>query len=209
MKFLISAGPTRESIDSVRFITNGSTGKMGVAVARAAIKVGHEVLLLAGPGVKSMPDIPRENFVSVEDLQKALQTHFANCDVLVMSAAVGDFTVGNQSATKLSRHAGAITLTLEPTPDLLAGVSKFKTASQIICAFAVEDGSQDRIEAKAKMEMQKKGADFSVVNTPSAMGADSSLACIMSSVGVELPWKTRSKTQLATEIVKLLENNQR
>ena len=209
MKFLISAGPTREAIDSVRFITNGSTGKMGVAVAQIAIDAGHEVLLLAGPGVISNETIPRENFTSVEDLQNALAKNFANCDALIMSAAVGDFTVQNIAGRKLSRHAGPISLTLEPTPDLLAGISKQKTDSQLICAFAVEDGSQDEIEAKAKMEMQKKGADFSVVNTPSAMGADNSLACIMSPEKVELPWNTRSKSQLAVEIIKLLENKQR
>ncbi len=205
MRVVITAGPTREHIDSVRFITNASSGKMGYAIAAAAAAAGHEVTLLAGPVSLAAPAgctiVP---FVSVDDLRKAMEKHFPACDALVMTAAVGDFRPEKLLPGKIRRADGPITIRLIPTEDVLAGVSKSRRAGQRIIGFAVEEGTPAEIEAKARCEMAAKGSDLTVVNTPAAMSADRSLACILSRDAVLLSWATRPKEELAREIVKLL-----
>jgi phosphopantothenoylcysteine decarboxylase/phosphopantothenate--cysteine ligase len=207
MRVLVTAGPTREYIDRVRFITNASSGRMGFAVAEAAVQAGHVVTLLAGPAAIDPPGGCRVvRFVSADDLKAALHEHFAGCDALVMAAAVGDFRPQHRVEGKIPRGGGAITVRLAPTEDLLAGVAGGKRPGQVIVAFAVEDGPPPRAEAKARAELAAKGADLVVVNTPAAMGASHSEACILSPAGVLLPWARRTKADLAREIVALLES---
>ena len=143
-------------------------------------------------------------FVSVQDLKWALEQRFDPCDALVMAAAVGDFRPEKILPYKLSRRGGPITLKLYPTEDILAGLGQRKRAGQIIVAFAVEDAAAEQIESKARAEMIEKNADFVVVNTPAAMAADHSHACILSREGVVLPWGDRPKQALAEHIVALL-----
>jgi phosphopantothenoylcysteine decarboxylase/phosphopantothenate--cysteine ligase len=206
MHFLITTGPTREYLDDVRFLTNGSSGKMGLAVAIQAIRAGHAATLLAGPMEPSLLAEAQTagakvvSFVSVADLQAAMADHFPACDVLVMAAAVGDFTVPRQAA-KMSRKAGPVTLTLEPTVDVLASITPTRRPDQRIVAFAVETGTESEMETKARAELAAKGADVVVLNTPAAMGADDSLACILDAKATVLPWANRSKLQLAKHIV--------
>ncbi len=205
MRVLITAGPTREYIDTVRFISNASSGKMGCAVASAALAAGHEVTLLMGPCSTEPPagcDLQR--FTSVDDLRELLEKHFDSCDALIMAAAVGDFRAVDVLPAKLNRSAGPITLKLIPTEDLLAGLRERKRPGQIIVAFAVEDGSDDEIETRACDKLARKGADFIVLNTSAAMSAETSQACILSAGGVVLAWSRRPKTELATEIVRLV-----
>jgi len=207
MKIIITAGPTREYIDSVRFITNGSSGRMGCAVAEAAVAAGHRVTLLLGAGARgpaaaAMEIVP---FVSVDELREALVSRFASADALVMAAAVGDFRPeGGIFPTKLRRRSGPVTLRLVPTEDILAAVGATKKPGQRIVAFAVEDEPPDEIETKARAEMLEKQADFVVLNPPAAMGTPRSHACILTREGVALPWAERTKEDLAAEIVKRL-----
>ncbi len=205
MRVIVTAGPTREYIDDVRFITNASSGRMGCAVAGAAVRAGHEVTLLRGPVALGAPAgcgvVP---FVSVEDLQRELAERFAQCDALVMTAAVGDFRVAGRVNGKIPRSGGPITIRLVPTEDVLAGVARTKRADQLVIAFAVESGAEAEIEAKARGEMARKHADYVVVNTPAAMGTEASRACILAGDRVVLPWAQRAKDELAAEIVKLL-----
>ena len=206
MHFLITTGPTREYLDDVRFLTNGSSGKMGLAVAIQAIRAGHTATLLAGPMEDSLLADAQAagatvvSFISVADLQAAMADHFPACDVLVMAAAVGDFTVPRQAA-KMSRKAGPVALTLEPTVDVLASITPSRQPDQRIVAFAVETGTEAEMETKARAELAAKGADVVVLNTPAAMGADDSQACILDATAIVLPWATRSKHQLAEHIV--------
>jgi len=205
MRILVTAGPTRQYIDSVRFITNASSGRMGCAVAAEAVRAGHEVTLLLGPVSAEPPAGCRlERFVSVADLKGALEASFHACDALVMAAAVGDFVPERPSDTKLARSAGPVTIRLLPTEDLLAGLRGRKRTGQVVVAFAVEEGPRERTEAKARAEMSAKGADFVVVNTPGAMGGDSSLACILASDGIALPWANRPKRELAETVISIL-----
>jgi len=206
----VTAGPTREYIDTVRFITNASSGRMGAAVAEAAADAGHEVTLLAGPAACPELESPLPTsvevvaFTTVDDLRKALDERFASCDALVMAAAVGDFRAAKAFAAKLHRAGGPVTLRLIPTEDILAGLGWRKRPDQTIIAFAVEDGPAEQAEAKAREKMARKNADYVVVNTPAAMAAEESSACIISCQGVVLPWAKRAKCRLAAEIVKLL-----
>ena len=211
MNILITTGPTREYIDSVRFISNASSGRMGCAIAAAARRAGDSVTLLHGPIDESVlgelqndAGCPLVSFTSVSDLQREITKNFPTCDALVMAAAVGDFFIANPSSKKLHRSAGEITLTLTPTPDVLAGVAAGKRADQKIVAFAVEDPPLAAAEVKARAELKSKHADFVVVNTPAAMAAKHSLACILSADATLLPWAHRSKHELAEQIVNFL-----
>jgi len=205
MRVLVTAGPTREPIDAVRFITNASSGRMGFAVARAAARAGHQVTLLAGPVAEPPPKGCRVvHFQTVAELKAAVDEHFDACDALVMAAAVGDFRPERVRPGKISRSGGPVTLRLVPTEDVLAGLARRKRKGQIIVAFAMEAGPEGEIEAKARAEMAAKGADFLVLNTPAAMAAESSRACILTPSGQALPWGQRTKDELASEISALL-----
>jgi len=211
MRVIVTAGPTREYIDTVRFITNGSSGQMGCQVALAALAAGHQVTLLLGEGASDAAramlagaDIQVVPFVSVSDLRQGLEERFAQCDALIMAAAVGDFRPEKILPAKLRRRSGPITLRLFPTEDILAGVAAKKKGGQVVIAFAVEDAPPGQIEAKARAEMVDKNADYVVVNTPAAMGAQRSRACILSRDAFVLEWSDRPKETLARKIVKLL-----
>jgi len=207
MRILITAGPTREYLDPVRFISNASSGRMGYAIASAAVAAGHDVTLLTGPVALTEPDGCRcVRFESVAELQSSLNEHFDACDVLIMTAAVGDFRPQTPAATKLARSDGAISLTLTPTDDVVAAVAARKRADQRVVAFAVEDAERPAAEEKARRELAAKHADYVVVNTPAAFGAEASDACILAADGTVLPWADRDKTRLASEIIQLLEN---
>ena len=208
MRIIVTAGPGREYIDHVRFISNASSGRMGfsVAVAAAAAGAGREVTLLAGP--VALPDPPGcrvVRFVSVEDLRAGLAERFGACDALVMTAAVGDFRPERRVAGKIARAAGPVTLRLLPTEDVLASVTAGKRAGQVVVAFAVESLPEAQAQAKARAEMASKGADFVVVNGPEAMAASQSRACVLGPQGVALEWDTRGKDELARQIVRLIE----
>jgi phosphopantothenoylcysteine decarboxylase / phosphopantothenate---cysteine ligase len=205
MRILITAGPTREYIDAVRFITNASSGMTGYALAKAALAAGHDVTLLTGPVSLEPPTGCRiVSFVSVDDLEKAIDEHFPACDALIMAAAVGDFTVEKMPG-KLSRSSGPITLKLKPTPDLLAGCAAKRRPGQVLVAFAVEGGNREEAQARAAAKLAAKGADFIVVNPPEAMAGRESLACVIVAVGrIVLPWANRPKETLAAEIIRLI-----
>ena len=205
MNVLVTAGPTREYIDDVRFITNASSGRMGYAVAGAAVDVGHQVTLLSGPVCLDAPGgCDLVTFVTVAELKTALEGRFDACDVLIMTAAVGDFRPKRTWSTKLSRRAGPVDVRLVPTEDIVASIASRKRAGQRVVTFAVEDGPEEAIVDKARAEMAEKNADYVVVNTPAAMGSDCSRACILTPEGTALGWSVRSKTELAGILMGLL-----
>ncbi len=211
MRILITAGPTREPIDTVRFISNRSSGQMGSALATVLHNnLDADLCVLLGPVESSVRRAIKQvaqvrPFETVADLQALLTEEFPACDILIMAAAVGDFRVEHVAGEKLSRSAGARQVTLIPTDDLLAGVAAGKRDDQRVVAFAVEDGSPEAIEAKARQELAAKDADMVVVNTPTAMGQESSQACILSANKTLVPWADRTKTQLAAELAALLD----
>ena len=202
MKVIITAGPTREYIDSVRFITNASSGKMGYACASAAIEAGHEVTLLLGPVCLAPPiGCTVVHFTTTGELKSSLEKLFDNCDALIMSAAVGDFTVKQPLPRKISRAAGEVKIALIPTDDILAEMGRRKKDHQVIVGFSLEDALD---EEQARKKLLEKNCDYLVMNTTSAMGEDESESCIISPKGIVLPPARRSKADLAAEIVCLL-----
>ena len=157
---LVTAGGTREPIDPVRYIGNRSSGKMGYALAEAALRRGAKVILISGPTNLKPP--AGAEFISVQtarDMHLAVLNQFERATVIIKAAAVADFTVRNASQQKIKRD-GAITLELEPTPDILAAVAAPK-GSRIVVGFAAE--TQDVLE-NARKKMLAKGVDAMVVN---------------------------------------------
>jgi phosphopantothenoylcysteine decarboxylase/phosphopantothenate--cysteine ligase len=211
MRFLITAGGTREYIDPVRFISNASSGRMGYALARAALKAGHEVTLVTAPTALKPP--AEAKVVSVESAAQmfaAVKEHFEACDCLIMAAAVSDYTPAHPSKTKIKKDGGLKpTLQLKPTADILrwAGRHKRRVCTayrprQIIVGFALEDRN---LRANAERKMRDKHLDMVVANTPEAINTAASSVHIKTrdSEWIECPAARKHTT--ARRIVRLIE----
>ena len=165
MRYLITAGPTREPIDKVRYLSNRSSGQMGIAIANAAVEAGHHVTLLTGPGVSGAPsnECQRHLFETTADLQALLQSHWPNHDALVMAAAVSDYTIEKLSKEKIARlDDGTLTLNLTPTPDLVALTAKNRQPHQRVIAFALEH--YENLIERATEKLERKAVDAIVAN---------------------------------------------
>jgi len=185
LRVLITAGPTREPIDDVRFISNRSSGQMGLALARAAAEAGHDVTLLLGPvlvpATLSDGDALRvERFTTTAGLRALLDEHFPACDVLVMAAAVADYRLAAPRAGKAPR-SGGMRLELEPTPDLVAGVAATKRPDQRVIAFALEEAAV--LEERAAEKMRRKGVDAIVANPLATMDSGRVAAVLLTPDG--------------------------
>lgn len=195
MHFLITAGGTREHIDPVRFISNASSGKMGYALAVAALKAGHEVTLVTAPTALKPP--AGATVVAVESAAQmftAVKNHFAACDCLIMAAAVADFTPAQPSKTKIKKEGGASpTLRLKPTADILRWAGCHKAKSQIVVGFALEDRN---LRANAEKKLHDKHLDMVVANAPEAIHAATSTVHIKTrdSEWIELPAAHKNTT---------------
>lgn len=211
MHILVTAGGTREFIDPVRYITNASSGKMGYALARAAIQAGHSVTLISAPthlraprGVKLVP------VQTAQDMFVAVKEHFAACDVLIMAAAVSDYTVSEPADRKLKKKKKSFTLRLEPTVDILqwAGAEKLRLQKKRaqrnpwIVGFALED---EDLHGRAEAKLGHKSIDMIVANHPDAIGAAASTVHLKtpSTPWRELPQAT--KITQAKRIVRAIE----
>ena len=204
MHLLITAGGTREYIDPVRFITNASSGRMGYALASAAVKAGHKVTLITTP-VDQQP--PKEvKIVKVEttaQMFKVVQQHFSRCTCLIMAAAVADYTPVKQAKSKIKKTNKSLTVKLKPTADILKWAGKNKKKNQIIVGFALEDRS---LRARAEKKLKEKNLDMIIANTPAAIGADKSTAQIKTP---DCPWiKIENATKITTakRIIRLIQN---
>lgn len=171
MRILITAGPTREPIDDVRFISNRSSGQMGFALAQAAAAAGHDVTLLLGPVLMppSVEDVARVvRFNTTAQLEALLAEHFPKCDVLIKAAAVADYRPRKLIQGKTPRGEG-MKIELEPTPDLVAGCAKTKRDDQTIIAFALEEPAV--LETRAVEKMRRKKVDAILANPLATMDA--------------------------------------
>ncbi len=171
MHFLITAGGTREYIDPVRFISNAGSGKMGYALAVAAVKAGHKITLITAPTNLKKPD--KTSVIDVKTAKEmflAVKKQFPKCDCLIMTAAVSDYTVANPSKTKIKKSSQLMTIKLKPTADILkwAGLHK---KNQIVVGFALEDR---HVKPNAEKKLREKNLDMIIANTPAAIGADAS-----------------------------------
>jgi phosphopantothenoylcysteine decarboxylase/phosphopantothenate--cysteine ligase len=171
-RVLVTAGPTREALDPVRFLSNRSSGKMGWALAEAARNRGAEVTLVAGPSALAPP--PGVAFVSVvasEEMRKAVVSRFPDTDVLIMAAAVADFRPARAASGKIPKgdaeSAGGLMVVLEPTPDILLDVTARRTG-QVVVGFAAE--TEDVVE-RARRKLTAKALDMIVANDVTEPGA--------------------------------------
>jgi len=167
-KVLVSAGPTRESLDPVRFISNRSTGTMGFELARSAARRGADVVLVAGPVTLETPEhVRRVDVVSTADMHEAVSWH-ADADIVVMAAAVADFTPARPSDSKIKKAGGAPSIDFASTTDILAELGQHKREGQILVGFALET---DDGPANARKKLERKNLDWIVLNSPVEEGA--------------------------------------
>lgn len=168
-KILITAGPTYQAIDPVRFIGNFSTGKMGIALANEAVRQGAEVHLVLGPSAEKNIDnkIHLHRVVSAQQMYEAAVAQFETCDMAILAAAVADYTPAEVAAQKIKKKGDKLTLTLIPTIDILASLGKLKTTQKLI-GFALE--TENEVE-NAQLKLQKKNLDAIVLNSLRDKGA--------------------------------------
>ena len=165
---LVTAGPTREALDPVRVLTNPSTGTMGYAVAGAAARRGARVTLVSGPtALAAPPGVERLDVTSAEEMHAAVMQH-ADADLVVMAAAVADYTPAQPSTSKLKKQDGDLTIRLRRTPDILAELGRQKRAGQVLVGFAMET---DDALANARRKLKAKHLDFIVLNNLREPGA--------------------------------------
>lgn len=206
-KVLITAGPTYEKIDPVRFIGNFSSGKMGYALAEECAKRGAEVTLVSGPvSLKAThPNITRIDVVSAQEMYEASVAHFNDCDAAILSAAVADYTPSEVVDQKMKRKAGVnLDLTLKPTKDIAAELGNLKKGSQKIVGFALE--TCDEL-THAQQKLEKKNFDFIVLNSLQDKGAgfqhNTNKITIVDAKG-KTDFPLKAKTEVATDIVNRL-----
>ncbi|MGQ0554661.1 MAG: bifunctional phosphopantothenoylcysteine decarboxylase/phosphopantothenate--cysteine ligase CoaBC [Nitrospiraceae bacterium] len=202
-RVLVSAGPTQEPIDPVRFISNHSSGKMGYAIAEAARDRGAEVVLVTGPSSLTPPPGVTAILVNTaSDMTDALSQHFPAATVLIMAAAVADFRPKNQAAQKIKKQGkSGLVLELEATPDILAMLSARRT-SQIVVGFAAET---EHVLSHAKDKLRGKGLDLIIANDVTqaggGFGSDDNAVVILSAAGEQRVLGLMPKRRLADEIL--------
>lgn len=210
MNLLVSAGPTVEDIDAVRFISNRSTGRMGYSVARAGFESGHSVRLVSGPVSLSAPDgVEFYGVRSATDMLHTLHAHFSWCDALIMTAAVGDYMpseIYDGKKHKSGAPSEEWTLRLKRTPDILEALAPSKRESQVIIGFSVDTAINIVL---AQEKMRRKGLDYIVVNDVSSFGADSARFLILSSDGVRDEIGSVDKPELANRLIEMIEKRRR
>jgi phosphopantothenoylcysteine decarboxylase / phosphopantothenate---cysteine ligase len=202
---IVTAGPTREDVDPVRFLTNRSSGKMGYALAEAAARRGAHVTLVSGPTDLSVPEgvdwIPVR---SAEEMRSAVLSRVAEANIVVMAAAVADYRAATVETQKIKRGGASgserMTLALEPTPDILAELGRAK-GPRILVGFAAET---ERIAENARAKLERKGADIIVANDVTAEGAgfdtDTNVVTLFLRDGREIPLPKLSKFEVANRI---------
>ncbi len=202
-KILITAGPTYENIDPVRFIGNYSTGKMGYAIADECASRGADVTVVSGP-VSIEPNNKQVKVVNVRsasDMFNAAESLFESSDITVLSAAVADFTPVSKADSKIKREKDNLTLELRPTVDIAASLGKRKRSNQMLVGFALET---DNEELNAKSKLERKNFDFIVLNSMrnpgTCFGSDNNQIKIIDRNNI-VSYPFKSKAEVAKDIV--------
>jgi len=209
MRFIVTAGPTREYLDDVRFLTNASSGRMGYAIARAAAQRGHSVELVAGPvALPDPPGVRVHRVASTREMYEAAKKLFPRADCLIGAAAPADFTPVRRIKGKAKKADASLVLQLKPTVDILATLGRAKLARrggrrQVIIAFALEVQSPLK---NAVLKLRRKNADAIVLNSPAAVGALRSDATILLRGGARRDVKQATKQRLGRILVALAES---
>ena len=203
-KILITAGPTYEAIDPVRFIGNHSSGKMGFAIANVAANLGAQVYLVSGPTNQQVKhsSIHKEDVVSAEEMYRAVHSWFKEMDVAILSAAVADYTPKNSASQKIKKSTKSLDIELMATKDILASLGKVKK-HQFLVGFALE--TDNELE-NAKAKLKRKNLDLIILNSLKDKGAgfatDTNKITIIDQGLNEINFEVKSKTFVAEDIMK-------
>jgi phosphopantothenoylcysteine decarboxylase/phosphopantothenate--cysteine ligase len=202
-RILITSGPTRQYLDPVRYLTNGSSGRMGKALAEAALALGHEVVVVSGPVEVEYPrDVRLVPIISTEELLAACQREFPTCDGIVGAAAPCDYRPLRVEEHKIAKTGAPLALHLVETPDVIATIAADRRADQWAVGFALETDDQ-RFRAITKLE--KKHCNLIVLNGPEAMHAAGNTVEVFNAAGEQVLAATGSKADVAREILAVIE----
>jgi phosphopantothenoylcysteine decarboxylase/phosphopantothenate--cysteine ligase len=204
IRCLVTAGPTREFFDPVRFLSNPSSGKMGFALAQAAVAKGWEVELVSGPVALDDPaKVEVERVVTGAEMYEAVNKRFPACDILIMTAAIMDYRPKAVADHKIKKFELEMVIEMEPVVDVLATVAREK-GDQVIVGFAAET---DNLEAYALKKLESKNADFIVANNiggpEGAFEKDDNTVIVFCRDGRRLSMGPASKASLASELIEL------
>ena len=209
MRFLITAGGTREYIDPVRFISNASSGRMGFALARASLKAGLKVTLISASDLQPPVGVEFVGVDTAAEMFGAVKKFFGKCDCLIMAAAVADYTPVRVAKTKIKKTGRPLTIKLKPTTDILkwAGLNRrsspvARRSKQLIVGFALE--AKD-LRKNAEEKLKEKNLDMIIANTPAAIGTDVASVQIKIAGGKWLKLPQSNKTTIAQKIIHLIE----
>jgi len=202
-RLIITAGPTREAIDPVRYLSNRSSGKMGFAVAEAAVEAGAKVILISGPVNLPTPDrVNRVDVVSAADMHQAVNAHLSECDIFISAAAVADYRPGLRAVSKIKKQDSTLNLSLVKTPDILASIGDLKNPPFTV-GFAAETG---QVLDYARDKLQRKNLDMIVANqVGDTMGFDSednTVDILWADGHIHLPLD--SKKTLASKLISII-----
>ena len=206
-KILISAGPTREKIDPVRFITNRSSGKMGYALAEKAVDYADSVVLVSGPVTLETPSgVKRIDIESAAEMAAAMFQESADANLIIMCAAVADYRPKIVHTNKMKKTDGDLTMVLERTEDILKTLGKNKKHNQILAGFAAE--TNDILE-NAQSKLERKNLDYIIANDVSStsqggFGVDNNSVTIIDRSGHQEIFELCSKKELAGKILKYI-----
>lgn len=208
MNFLITAGPTREYIDPIRFVSNPSSGRQGFSIASEAKKNGHNVILIIGPGTAEPPrETPLIHVTTAEEMLKSVLQYKDWMDVLIMSAAVGDWKVIGKSRQKIKKKK-TLNLKLTLNPDILTYISRLKKQGKtkpdlLLVGFSVDTG--DLIN-NAKKKLKAKNMDIIVANPVNSFGSSATESVIIDSSGTIIKLPLMSKKQFASRLIKVIQS---
>jgi phosphopantothenoylcysteine decarboxylase/phosphopantothenate--cysteine ligase len=207
VRFVVTAGPTREPIDPIRFLSNRSSGKMGYAIATAALENGHDVVLISGPvSLPSPAQAKRVNVITSDEMYQAVQRAARDCDVLVMCAAVADYKPRRVAKQKIKKQDKEISLDLVPTRDILKSLPKKR--DYLVVGFAAET---KELEKHAREKLRHKNCDIIVANDVSdpaiGMGSDENAVTIFFRDGKMKKISRSPKEKVARRLVKIILKN--
>jgi phosphopantothenoylcysteine synthetase/decarboxylase len=201
MRILITAGGTREYIDPVRFITNASSGKMGYALAQAALNAGHKVTLISTSDLQPAVGVEFIGVDTAAQMFAAVKKHFNKSDCLIMAAAVADYTPSRPAKTKIKKSNKFLTIKLKPTVDILKWAGEHKEKNQIVVGFALEDKN---LRKNAEKKLKEKNLDMIIANTPDAIGSDRSTVQIKTPDSSWIKIEAATKTAIAKKVIDLI-----
>lgn len=204
-RVLVTAGPTYERIDPVRFIGNFSTGKMGYAVAQALYNQGAEVILVSGPvssSLKINEDIQCIHVTSADEMYEAVINNFDKCDAAIMAAAVADYKPASYSEHKIKRKTDSYSIEFTSNKDIAASIGKMKKKNQVIAGFALETNNETE---NALKKLNNKNLDFIVLNSLADKGAgfasETNKISILRNDGTKKDYQLKAKSEVAEDIV--------